>query len=76
MTLPRDPDSTLPVLYTVPDAARILATSRSTLWAHVYAQNVASTRLGRAVRISAAELSRIALVGLPERPTSRRRQAR
>ena len=74
MTLPRDPDATVPVLQSIPDAARIIATSRSTLWAHVYAGNVASVRLGRAVRITSDELARISREGLPARPRSRRSQ--
>ena len=63
------------VLYSVDAVVRILDSSRSTIWAHVGAKNIATVRIGRAVRISSEEVSRLVREGLPDRPGGHRRRA-
>jgi excisionase family DNA binding protein len=57
--------------FTLDEAAEALRCSSWTLRAHLRLGNIDSTRIGRLIRISASEVSRIQRDGLPSLSSSR-----
>lgn len=58
------------LLVSVPEAAEMLGCSRAKLYIALAQGDLKSTRIGRLRRIEVAELRRVAVEGLPERPSA------
>jgi len=59
-----DGDREPPMLFTVEQAARLLACGRTTIFSAISAGQVRAIKIGRATRIHRAELERVAATGL------------
>ena len=60
MSRPRDPTSKdpTPLLLTVPEAARLLAVGRTSLYRLIWGGELEPVHIGRSIRLSIAELER------------------
>jgi excisionase family DNA binding protein len=60
--------TTPPLLLTIPDAARVLAVGRSTLYELIASDQLATVRIGRCARISVSELEDFVARRTSDRP--------